>query len=86
MKKKGGNKMSDAVKKRMKELKEKEKMTDFQHTQLLCLNTIMDSLVSIAQSLKTINYGLSEIFRRKGISKEGKSDILFMEKDKKEED
>jgi hypothetical protein len=50
--------MSDAIKKRMEELKEKEKLTDFQHTHLLCLNTIMDSLVSIAESLKNggINY------------------------------
>jgi len=61
--------MSEAVKKRMEKLKEEEKLTDFQHTQLLCLNTIMDSLVSIADSLKTINYGLSEIFKRKGAIK-----------------
>ena len=47
--------MSDAIKKRMEELKEKEKLTDFQHTHLLCLNTIMDSLVSIAESLKSID-------------------------------
>jgi len=53
--------MSDAVKKRMEELKEQEKLTDFQHTQLLCLNTIMDSLVSIADSLKTINQSLRNI-------------------------
>ena len=63
--------MSDAVKKRMEKLKEQEKLTDFQHTQLLCLDTIMDSLVSIADSLKTINYGLSEIVKRRGISKKG---------------
>ena len=58
--------MSDALKKRMEELKEEEKLTDFQHTQLLCLNTIMDSLVSIADSLKTINYGLSKRFNKEG--------------------
>jgi hypothetical protein len=49
--------MSDAIKKRMEELKEEEKLTDFQHTHLLCLNTIMDSLISIAESLKNIDQG-----------------------------
>jgi len=78
--------MSKAIKKRMEKLKKEEKLTDFQHTQLLCLDTIMDSLVSIADSLKTINYGLSEIFKRRGISKKGKPDLLWTEKDKKEED
>ena len=58
--------MSDPLKKRMEELKEKEELTDFQHTQLLCLNTIMDSLVSIADSLKTINYSLSKRFNKEG--------------------
>ena len=61
--------MSDAVKKRMEELKGEKKLTDFQHTQLLCLNTIMDSLISIADSLKTINYGLSKIFNKEGDKK-----------------
>jgi hypothetical protein len=50
----------------MDELKEQGKLTDFQHTQLLCLDSIMDSLVSMADSLKTINYGLSKIFNKEG--------------------
>ena len=69
--------MSDAIKKRMEELKEKEKLTDFQHTQLLCLNTIMDSLVSIADSLKTINYGLSKIFHKE--SKKGSLQVRWID-------
>ncbi|GAF97636.1 unnamed protein product [marine sediment metagenome] len=75
--------MSDAVKKRIEKLKEQEKLTEFQHTQLLCLNTIMDSLVSIADSLKTINYGLSKIFSKEG--KQGSPQLLWID-DKKEED
>jgi len=74
--------MGEAVKKRMEELKEKEKLTDFQHTQLLCLDTIMDSLVSIADSLKTINYGLSKIFPKEG--KKGSPQVRWI--DDKEED
>ena len=53
--------MSEAVKKRMEELKEKGELTGFQHTELLCLDTIMDSLVSIADSLGTINQSLKNI-------------------------
>jgi len=75
--------MSDAVKKRMEELKEQGKLTDFQHTQLLCLNTIMDSLVSIADSLKTINYGLSKIFHKEG--KKGSPRVRVID-EKEEED
>ena len=75
--------MSEAVKKRMEKLKEEEKLTDFQHTQLLCLNTIMDSLISIADSLKTINYGLSKIFYKEG--KKGSPRVRWIG-DKEEED
>ena len=74
--------MSEAVKKRMEKLKGEEKLTDFQHTQLLCLNTIMDSLVSIADSLKTISSGLSKTSHKEG--KKGSPQVRWI--DGKEED
>ncbi len=57
--------MSEAIKKRMEKLKGEKNLSGFQHTQLLCLDTIMDSLVSIADSLKTINYGISKTINKK---------------------
>jgi len=75
--------MSEALKKRMEQLKKDGKLTDFQHTQLLCLNTIMDSLVSIADSLKTINYGLSKIFHKEG--KKGSPQVRVIDENEEED-
>ena len=69
--------MSEAVKKRMEKLKEQEKLTGFQHTQLLCLNTIMDSLVSIDESLKIISKHLTEIFHEVDKTGTGEKGTVF---------
>jgi len=72
--------MSVPVKKRMEELKEKGEVTGFQHTQLLCLNTIMDSLVSIDESLQVISRHLSEIFHEADKTGTGKEGTVFFRK------
>jgi len=67
--------MSEAFIKRIKELRDQEKLTDFEHNQLLCLGHIMSSLVSIDDSLNSISHHLSEIFHeadKTGTSKKGK--------------
>jgi len=56
--------MSEAFKKRIKELKDHNKLTHFEYEQSVCLNSIMGSLVSIDDSLKLINHRLSEIFHK----------------------
>ncbi len=53
--------MSEAFIKRIKELKNKEKLTDFEHNQLLCLGHIMSSLSGIDDSLTSIARFLSVI-------------------------
>lgn len=67
--------MSEAVKRRMEKFKKEENWTEFQNTQLLCLNTIMDSLVSIDESLKIIGHHFGEIFHeadKTGTGEKGK--------------
>ncbi len=57
--------MSEAFIKRIKELKDQEKLTDFEHNQLLCLGHIMSSLSGIDDSLTTINLSLNMISDKK---------------------
>jgi hypothetical protein len=60
--------MSEGFKNNLKVLYEKEKLSDFEYNQLVCLNSIMGSLVgidteivNISKSLKEIKYGLDVI-------------------------
>ncbi len=60
--------MSEGFKNNLKKLHEKEKLSDFEYNQLVCLNSIMGSLVgidteivNISKSLKEIKYGLDII-------------------------
>ena len=61
--------MSEAFKKRIKELKDKEKLTDFGYNQLVCLNSIMGSLGGIESYLAGISQSLSNI-KDKGIDED----------------
>jgi len=58
--------MSEVFKKRIKELKDQGKLTDFEHNQLICLNSIMGSLVSIDDSLNKITLCLGVISNKTG--------------------
>lgn len=60
--------MSEGFKNNLKKLYEKEKLSDFEYNQLICLNSIMGSLVgidteivNISKSLKEVKYGLDTI-------------------------
>ncbi len=58
-------------------------MSGFEYNQLVCLNSIMGSLVSIDDSLNNISRHLSQIFDKTG--KKGSPQLLWID-DKKEED
>jgi len=57
--------MSDKFKKDIKNLYKTNKLSDFEYNQLVCLNSIMGSLVSIDDSLNLIKHSLSKIFPTK---------------------
>lgn len=58
---KGGNKMREIFKKRMKELKENGKLTDFEYEQLISLNKIETELTSISNNIQGISSGLANV-------------------------
>lgn len=53
--------MSDIFKKDICELYHNKKLSDFEYNQLVCLNSMIDSLGSIDNKLEHINKRLSEI-------------------------
>jgi len=53
--------MSEVFKNRMDKLKKNDKLSDYEYEQLLCLNGIEKTLISIDDSLNIINLHLAKI-------------------------
>jgi len=65
--------MSDQFKRKIEELYKKELLSEFEYGQLVCLNSMMSSLVGIEDHLGNINISLNDI--------KNKVDILALKKE-----
>jgi len=65
--------MSDQFKRKIEELYKKELLSEFEYGQLVCLNSMMSSLVGIEDHLGNINISLNDI--------KYKVDILALKKE-----